>query len=189
MPVEASQTLREARQVYFAENGLPADGGYRDRWVVIRVGGVPVFAFPNTSDRRRAVPFHDLHHVLTGYSTDLLGEAEIGAWELASDCSSSRAAWVLNIQVFGFMLPRYRKRLFRAFLRGRHSRNLYLASDDDALLARNVGEVREELGVDAGPGGPSPEDLRAWRRWTGLAITTAWGPAIPIAVGIGWWLA
>ncbi len=79
MPVAASQTLREGRQAYFAENGLPADGGYQDRWVVIKLGGIPVFAFPNTKDRRRAVPFHDLHHVLTGYGTDLRGEAEIGA--------------------------------------------------------------------------------------------------------------
>lgn len=50
MPVAASQTLREGRRVYFSENGLPKDGGYDDRWVVIRVRGVPVFAFPNTDD-------------------------------------------------------------------------------------------------------------------------------------------
>ena len=189
MAIEASQTLREGRQIYFAENGLPADGGYQDRWVVIKVGRVPVFAFPNTADRRRAVPFHDLHHVLTGYRTDLLGEAEIGAWELASDCSSSRAATVLNVQIFGFMLPRYRKRLFQAFLRGRGSRNLYQASHDDALLERRVGDLRRELGVDVPPGGPTAEDLRAWRRWAGLAMGTAWGPLIPMAAGVWWWLA
>ena len=37
------------------------------------------FAFPNTAGRVRAVRYHDLHHVVTGYATDWTGEAEIGA--------------------------------------------------------------------------------------------------------------
>lgn len=190
MPVADDQSLCEGRQVYFAENGLPADGGYDDRWVVIKVGRVPVFAFPNTADRRRAVPFHDLHHVVTGYPTSLLGEAEIGAWELASDCSSSRAATVLNLQVFGFMLPLNRERLFRAFLRGRHSRNLYGGVCDDALLARRVGDVRAELGVDGAPPEADSADRTAWRRWVALAACLAWwGPALPMAALAWWWLA
>ncbi len=111
MPIEAFQTLREGRAIYFAENGLPADGGYDDGWVVIRVKGIPVFAFPNTEGRKRDAPFHDLHHLVTGYGTDLIGEAEIGAWELGSDCSASPAARYLNCQVLGFMLPRHPRRL------------------------------------------------------------------------------
>ncbi len=31
------------------------------------------------------IPFNDLHHVATGYGTDVLGEAEIGAWELLTE--------------------------------------------------------------------------------------------------------
>ena len=52
---------------------------------------------PNTEGRRRAVRIHDLHHVVTGYQTDLRGEAEIGAWELASGCLRWPAATVLNL--------------------------------------------------------------------------------------------
>jgi hypothetical protein len=190
MPVADDQTLREGRRVYFAENGLPADGGYDDRWVVIRVGGVPVLAFPNTADRRRAVPFHDLHHVVTGYGTDLIGEAEIGAWELASDCSESRAATFLNLQVFGFMLPLHRARLFRAFLRGRHSRNLYGGICDENLLGRHVGEVRAELGADCAPAEASAADRVAWRRWVAIAAGLSWwGPVLPMAAVAWWWLA
>ena len=44
--------------------------------------------FPNTDSRKRAVPLHDLHHILTGYKTDWMGEAEIGAWELRAGCNS-----------------------------------------------------------------------------------------------------
>lgn len=186
MPVEPHQTLREGRAVYFAENGLPADGGYDDPWVVIRLGRLPVFAFPNTADRRRAVPFHDLHHVLTGYPTDFTGEAEIGAWELASDCRTSRAATILNNQIFGLMLPRRPRRLYRAFLRGRHSRNLYGGSYDAALLERRVAEVRAELGIDGPPCEATPEDRRAFAGWAALGLLTAWGPLIPLAALAGW---
>ena len=75
---EAHRTLREARAVYFGENDIAPDGGYDDRWVIIKVGSFPVFAFPHTEGRKRDVPLHDLHHVLTGYDTTILGEAETG---------------------------------------------------------------------------------------------------------------
>jgi hypothetical protein len=185
--VEGSQTLREGRDRYFADNGLPPDGGYQDRWVVIRVGGVPVSAFPNTRDRRENVPAHDLHHVLTGYPTDLRGEAEIGAFELASGCASSRAALVLNTQVFGNQLPFHWARLKRAFVRGHRSRNLYGGTVDDALLSRTVGEMRDELGIDADASEPRPEERRAFRRRAGMALATTWGPIVPLGA-LAWWI-
>lgn len=187
MVVDASLTLRDSRAVYFTENGLPPDGGYGNRWVVIKAGAFPVFAFPNTESRRRAVPFHDLHHVLTGYRTTLLGEAEIGAWELGSDCTTSPIAVILNCQVFGFMLPRHPRRLLRAFVKGRRARNLYGTSHDDALLSRSVGEVRKALRIDAPAGEPTPQDRRAFLRWSAQALATNWGPLLPI-LALGWWI-
>ncbi len=151
--------------------------------MVIRFGPIP-FAFPNTRDRKRFVPFHDLHHVLTGYATDLAGEAEIGAWELASGCLASRAATVLNLQVMGFVLPRHWGRVYRAFLRGRHSQNFYQAGRrcDDALLKRTIGEARRELGLDRVQPAPTPLDRRAFARWAALALVAVWGPLLPL----GW---
>lgn len=187
MPIEASATLRQGRAIYFAENGLPPDGGYSDAWVVVRVGGIPVFAFPNTAGRRRDVPFHDLHHVVTGYGTDLLGEAEIGAWELGSGCSESPAARFLDAQVMGFMLPRHPRRIYRAFLRGRHSRNLYGTRYDEALLGRTVAELREELGLDSDPRAATPADRRAFAGWAARSLATTWGPLLPLGA-LAWWL-
>ena len=83
--------MREVRARYFAENGF-GDGGYDDRFVVLRVGGVPVLVFPNTKQRVPSVCIHDVHHVLTGYATRWRGEGEIGAWELASGCREHWAA-------------------------------------------------------------------------------------------------
>jgi hypothetical protein len=140
-------TLSAARDLYFAANHFGADGGYNDAWVDFKLGPIPM-PFPNTPGRLRAVRPHDLHHVLAAYGTDTLGEFEISAWEIGGGCADHYAAWALNLSgaVAGMLtIPR---RTWRAFLRGRRTRNLYRTPYNDALLARRVGEVRAELGLD-----------------------------------------
>src|SRR5690606_42048006 len=81
--------------------------------------------FPNTAARVRAVSRHDLHHLVTGYDTDFLGEAEVAAWELASDCRDFRAAWVLNLLAMPIGMLRNPARVRRAFARGRSCQSLH----------------------------------------------------------------
>lgn len=140
--------VREARARYFAENGF-GDGGYGARFVVLRVAGVPALAFPNTKQRVRSVRFHDVHHVLTGYDTSWRGEGEIAAWELASGCRDHYAAWLLNLSAALIGLVIAPRAVWRAFRRGRASRNLYDREWDDGILDRSVGELRRDLGLDA----------------------------------------
>jgi hypothetical protein len=179
-------TLREARAAYLAEQGLPSDGGYADRWVVTWFGPLP-FAFPNTAGRRRIAPVHDLHHVATGYATDLRGEAEIAAWEIGSGVRD-RTALRLELRVLGFALPREPRRIFRAFVRGRHSRNLMDVPCDDALLARSVADLRRQLGLDREPPVPTREDLWRFASWAARAVAIVWGPLIPLAALAWRWL-
>ena len=140
-------TIREARQQYFAANRFGDDGGYALKWVPVKVLGIR-FKIPNSNARRRAVRIHDIHHVLTGYATDFAGEAEIGAWEIASGCANHPVALVLNLFAVYFGLWIAPRRLLRAFAYGRRTRNLYRQPCDEALLSRTVGELRTELGLD-----------------------------------------
>jgi hypothetical protein len=143
-------SLLDARRVYFETNGFGADGGYGDKWVDFKLGKVP-FPIPNSPSRVRAVRFHDLHHVLTGYDTNTIGEFEISAWEIAGGCKSFAAAWALNLSgmVAGMLVaPR---RTYRAFVRGRRSRTLY-GEPFEPLLEMTVREAREKyLGPEAEP--------------------------------------
>ncbi len=162
-------SLAEARANYFAANHFPADGGYSKRWVRIELGPIAL-AFPNTAPRVRAVRFHDLHHVATGYETDLRGEAEIGAWEIASGCADHLAAWVLNLWAMWIGLLFWPRAIFRAFTRGRRSRNLYRASYDDRLLSTSVGETRHQLQLDQPEGPANSADRRAFAFWSVIAL-------------------
>jgi hypothetical protein len=142
----ATSTMREARALYFDVNHFGDNGGYDDKWVDFKLGPVPM-PFPNTPARVRAVRYHDLHHVLTGYDTNTIGEFEISAWEISAGCKGYVAAWQLNLGgMFAGLLVAPRRTL-RAFLRGRHSRTLY-GEDLDALLDSKVAELRSRTGVD-----------------------------------------
>ncbi len=163
------ETLGEARARYFADNAFGADGGYPARWVKVDLGPLPIW-FPNSDARRRAVRYHDLHHVLTDYDTDLLGEAEIGAWEIASGCAHHVAAWILNLLAFAWGFWLGRERVFRAFVRGRHSGNLYRETWDEALLTTRVGEQRERLGIAAMDAPARPGDTLAFAGSYALAV-------------------
>ena len=154
-------TLSHARSRYFEWAGI--EPGYGDRWVRLKAGPFR-FAFPNTKARVRAVKLHDLHHVATGYETTWTGEAEIGAWEIASGCADFLAAWYLNLGAFTIGLFIAPRAVFEAFVRGRHTENLYRLEGKlrPALLESSVGDLRQRLGL-------SPE-IRTARPLDGLAF-------------------
>lgn len=140
-------------------------------WVTIKLGPLP-FAFPNTATRKRAIPLHDLHHIATGYSTTLRGEAEIGAWEIAS---GYWAAWVLNATGFAYGLVLAPRRVYRAFVRGRHSRTLYRAGWNDALLDLSVRELRVRVAVGERAPRATWRDRAAFVGWVALVAAPGLG--------------
>lgn len=139
------ETLSAALKRYFHDNGFGEDGGYAAAWVDFKLGPIP-FPLPNSDGRRRAVRYHDLHHVLTGYTTDIRGEFEISAWEIGAGCRDFHAAWILNLSGMAGGVLRCPARTWRAFLRGLDERSAY-GRDYEALLASSVEEVRRELGI------------------------------------------
>jgi hypothetical protein len=187
---ELSLTVREARARYFAEAGFPPDGGYAARFVQLaKLGPIPI-GFPNSDARRKAVGLHDLHHVATGYKTDWTGEAEISAWEIASGCGRMWFAWYINLQgmVMGwFVNPRA---TWRAWVRGRHSRNLYREGLSESLLRERVDSLRARLLLDEPTPPPTPRDYASYAFWSGMAVLDATVTlGIPVVLAAGAWRA
>ena len=170
----ADLSLRAARERYFEINNF-ANGGYEEGWVKMKAGPLPIW-FPNTVARVKAVKFHDLHHVLTEYPTTWRGEAEIGAWEVATGCAKHYQGWLLNMWAFTIGLVINPRGVYRAFMRGRQSRKLYYgAVYDDELLGRKVGDVRRELSLDKDLAPPTTRDRRAFVLWALASVAVYLG--------------
>lgn len=179
MSYPESMAVGEARERYFEASGI--EPGYDASWVKLEAGPLPIW-FPNTRGRVRAARLHDLHHVATGYPTTWKGEAEIGAWEIASGCGSFVWAWLLNLSAFAVGLALWPGALRRAFLRGRHSRSLYQLEDDfrETLLHETVGSLRQRLGLGREVPRRASDEL-AFAGWAVLAVAyAAWIPALAL---------
>ena len=139
-------SVKEALGQLFQRFGFN-DDAYTAKWFALYVGKFPIY-LPNIPSRVKVARFHDIHHVLTGYPANWHGEAEIGAWELATGCRTSFVAWFLNsggVFVGLFICPRA---VFKAFRRGWRSRtNLYHDFEYDSLLTQTVRNLRERIGL------------------------------------------
>ncbi|HKP59903.1 MAG TPA: hypothetical protein VJV78_24430 [Polyangiales bacterium] len=147
--VDSSASVRAGRDAYLAENGFTLEA-YDAKWTPASVFGLK-FSVPNTRAHRRAIMWHDLHHVATGYGTDLAGEAEISAWELRRGLKGLDlyvSAIVISITATGLIIAP--GRMWRAWqAAGQPGRNLFdrELSDYDGLLGISIAELRARLGV------------------------------------------
>lgn len=82
------------------------------------------------------------------------------------------------------------RKMRAAFVRGRHTRNLYDRAFDDALLGCHVGELRAELGLDEPAATPTRDDLRAYRRYaaTSVAVLLAHILVLLLPFVALWWV-
>lgn len=182
-----TMTLNEARSLFFARSGLGADGGYHARWVRVETKPLPVY-FPNTACRVEAAKLHDLHHIALEYKTDWPGEAEIAAWEIASGCGRHGWAWLLNLGAFTVGLALFPRRLYRAFIRGRHAGNLYGEGFPETELGnRTVGWLRRRLQIEGARAEARSSDKFAFAGWCFIAI--GYHATFPVlALAILWWI-
>lgn len=143
--MSTSESVESALNRYLVENGF-SESEYTKQTMVLEVGPLS-FVLPNPPTRQRAIPLHDLHHVATGYGTDLVGEAEIGVWELRGGCNTV-FLWLINLVaiVTGlFLSPR---RMLAAWRNARGARTLYVSRIEPARArAMTVPELRRALGV------------------------------------------
>ena len=168
-PLPASMNVRDARDAYLAVNGFTVEA-YDSKWTDASFLGVK-FRVPNTQMHRVSIMLHDLHHVATGFGTDLAGEGEISAWE-ARHGLRALGAYVGGIVASGVLLGLVMapKRTLRAW------RNSSIADDSlfplvrredftkryEELLAMTVGELRASLGVPEESVVHGPQGLHAY---------------------------
>ncbi len=146
-PLPAGLSVRDALAAYLAENGFTTSA-YDEPTTKGSLFGVKL-SVPNPPSHRRAIRWHDLHHVATGFGTDHAGEGELSAWQ------ARRGLWGTGAYVTGIVLvntllgfvfaPR---RTARALASAGDGTSLFHGAHDyERLLAGTVGELRAVLGL------------------------------------------
>lgn len=181
-------TLTEALANYFEDSGFD-ETTYTETWTRFKVGPVPVI-FPNTAERKRIIQRHDLHHIATGYSTDIMGEGEQGAWELGSGCGTNATAWGLNLLAMTPGLVASPRRMLAAFRRGLRSKNLY-APDARVDMSVTVQQLREELTLDDAADDSGASNSGELLKFSGVAagsllMSAAALTMFPVMSLVGW---
>ena len=111
-------SIKAALAQLFERFGFSPDS-YTAKWFAIGIGKRLIY-LPNIPSRVKVARFHDIHHVLSGHPPNWRGEAEIGAWEIATGCRTSLVAWFLNVGAVFVGLFMHPIAVWKAFKRGWH---------------------------------------------------------------------
>lgn len=171
-------TLGQLRDQFRDVNGIP-ETNRRLEW--IKVGPIPV-PIPNPPARQRALRIHDLHHLVTGYQTDLAGEFEISAWECSAGLANEPLAWIFCPSgTLGGML-RYPKRTVAAFARGRAARTLF-GQDPAATDALTLSEATTWCRTTTDAPAPTIRDWLGAAKWAAVGIISVLLPPLSLVIG------
>ena len=161
-PLPADWTVEAGRDAYLRENGFTV-AAYDEPRTKASLFGLD-FSVPNPPRHRRAIMLHDLHHVATGFGTDVVGEGEISAWELRRGLGNVGlyvSGLVVGLALLGLVIaPRRTVRAWK--LAGRDRRSLFASPIPyDDLLKMQVGELRRHLDLPPEGIAGAPRKLHA----------------------------
>ena len=143
------QTPRELLPAFYEQYNLGADGGQGCSYVRIEITKKLILYIPNFNERKRAVLKHDIHHLVTGYPSTFKGETEISAWEIGSGCRNYWAAWILDLPGMMMGLLFNPIGVFKAFIRGRRTLNLYSEKwTEEQALDMQVFALKKQMLLD-----------------------------------------
>ena len=141
-------TIDAELRKFYQRHGFGDIPGKRPRTVPVYAGCLLV-PLPNIETRRKFLKYHDIHHLITGYSVGRIGEGEISAWELGTGSAFlSPILGVMNLIALSTGLVLEPRRMWRAYERGCRSRNLYRAearTDVDSGRWNEVAMLRTDI--------------------------------------------
>ena len=131
------------------------DAKVASKWWWFEVRGVKIYCY-NFAWRRKAIAHHDLHHIVTGYPSTLIGEMQVATWEFAAGRYPNIFATLFCLPLVAVGVAIVPKKVWRAFVNGWHSRSLFSTPVTSELLSMKFMDLREQT---TGP--PKPD-----QRWS-----------------------
>ncbi|NIE64265.1 hypothetical protein [Burkholderia sp. Ax-1719] len=126
-------TLQDELNDFYSRCGFAPSRGPHPRTVPVFTGCLLV-PLPNIETRHRYLKYHDLHHMMTGFSVGRIGEGEVSAWELGTGSMlASPLLGIMNLIALSTGWILQPRRMWRAFSLGCRSRNLYSRQTREAI--------------------------------------------------------
>ena len=178
-------SLEAALTDFYARHNFGDTLGARPRTVPVYTGCLLV-PLPNIESRSKYLKYHDLHHLVTGYTVGRIGEGEVSSWELGT--GSMRVSPVLGFMNLialstGWVLDR--ERMWKAYAHGMQSRNVYTramrGAVDDGKWA-SLEDLRAEILGDSPVTRPSWAQRTTFRVYIGLSLLIHATIAIPAVI-------
>lgn len=133
---------------FYSRAGFGDSIGKRTLTVPVYTGCLLV-PLPNIEMRHKYLKYHDLHHLITGFSVGRIGEGEVSAWELGTGSFFiNPILGIMNFIALSTGLVLEPKRMWEAFKIGAKSKNLYKAKTRKAIDSgqyNSVNELRERF--------------------------------------------
>jgi hypothetical protein len=180
-----AMTLHDELAAFYARSGFGLEIGARPRTVPVYTGCILV-PLPNIEARSRFLKYHDLHHLITGYSVGRIGEGEVSAWELGSGSMLvSPALGLMNLIALSTGLVLEPRRMWRAFRLGCTSGNLYrsdVRTQVDAGRWADVAALRPAFLAAKTSGAPAPLRAAEFCGYAAVAMVIHGVIAVPAVV-------
>jgi hypothetical protein len=138
--------VNTALSEFYTKHGFGNDIGKRPPLTVKVYTGCMLVPLPNLEVRRIYLKYHDLHHILTGYSVGRVGEGKMSAWELGTGTFYTHPMLgLMNLIALSTGIFLNPKGMLSAFLVGKRSYNIYSKqsrlridrNEVDVLMLRN----------------------------------------------------
>jgi hypothetical protein len=170
---------------FYQRHGFGEVPGERPGTVAVYTGCLLV-PLPNIETRRKFLKYHDIHHLVTGYSVGRIGEGEISAWELGTGSAFvSLMLGVMNLIALSTGLVLEPRRMWRAYNRGCLSHNLYRAgsrADIDAGKWADLDRLRGDILEIKGALPAAPIRAIMFSMYSALALIIHASLAIPAVI-------
>lgn len=137
-------SIHQALALFYQQNGFAPIQIEQEPCTVKVYNGCLLVPLPNIKVRHKYLKYHDLHHILTGYSVGRIGEGEVSAWELGTGSMFNHPILgIMNLIALstGFFLKP--KRMWMAFQRGVYSRNLYALTTRQWIQAHGESNLND----------------------------------------------
>ncbi|NQZ33514.1 MAG: hypothetical protein HRU06_19765 [Oceanospirillaceae bacterium] len=148
-------SIQQELAAFYKRVGFGENIGKRSLTVPVYTGCLLV-PLPNIETRHKYLKYHDLHHIMTGYSVGRIGEGEVSAWELGTGSFlNNPLLGIMNLIALSTGLVLEPARMWQAYLRGCISNNLYRAKTRTAVdenqwqsITQLTGEFVEASGAE-----------------------------------------